>query len=74
MTHGCFWRWIFAKGDSNCCIFIPHMVWLYSVQCNPILIWYYLEKKNPAQVPSNQAINKQTVKKKHKTTRILLKT
>lgn len=49
MTHGYFWRWEFAKGDSNCCIFIPYEAVLF--QHNPVL------DKNPAHVPSNQAIN-----------------
>lgn len=48
-----FLRWKFAKGDSNCCIFIPYVAIFCSTQS---CTWYYLEK-NPAHVPSNQAIN-----------------
>lgn len=61
-THGYFWKWKFAKGDSNCCIFIPYMAMFCLTQS---CIWYHLAK-NPAHVPSNQAINKEMGKKKHK--------
>lgn len=34
-THGYFWRWKFAKGDSNCCIFIPYVaIFCLTQPCN----------------------------------------
>lgn len=66
-THSYFWRWKFAKGDSNCCIFIPYVAMFCLTQS---CIWYHLAK-NPAHVPSNQAINKQMGKKKKQNNDIL---